>query len=244
MIDPEELPTRMGALLRAYGQWREPGDNRALNDAEAELVRLLAEDRLAPGTPSHGQAVGLVASSHEARQLWTTLIGIQQIIEQGMLDEVQQSLDDFVEPSQANLTTDYGDQVVSLVARMKRRRTMAGGEGSQILRYVAETNWDAVGRGKYVAGDMVMSLVFPSMDPHAAPTGFLIACPVDVVQRKYAGKRFRVLFVEPEAQASEPLQHKTLEAGPFDSSGEIEVRFDAEVGVGKCVLPVWIECVH
>jgi len=243
MIDPNELPSRMGAILRAYGQWSEPGDNRILNDDETELVRLLAEDRLAPGMPSHARAVGLVATSHEARQLWTTFIGIQQIIERDMLDEVQQSLDDFVESSQSNLTVDYGEQVVSLLERLKSRHPKTEKDGIQILRYAAETNWDAVGRGKYVAGDMTMSLVFPSMDPKANPTGFLITCPVETVRAKYAGKRFRVLFFEPEAQASEPLQHKTLEAGPFDSSGEIEIRFGSHVGVGKCILPVWIDCI-
>lgn len=243
MTNHEELSERMNALLRAYGQWREPSDARVLNDDECELVRLLAEDRLAPGTPSHAQAIELVAGSIEARYLWNTFIGIQQVIEQDALDEVKQSMTDFFESRKTAAATDYGAQVISLVERLKRRSPKPQESGVDVMRYAAETTWDAVGRGKYVAGDMAMSLVFPSMDPHASPTGFLITCPVETVWTKYAGKRFRVLFVEPESQASEPLQHRTLDVGPFDSSGEIEVRFDEAVGLGKCVVPVWVDSV-
>lgn len=244
MTNHENLAERMNAILRAYGQWREPNDTRVLNDNERELVRLLAEDRLAPGTPSHAQAVELVAGSIEARYLWNTFIGMQQIIEQDALDEMEQSMTEFFESRKTSAATHYAAQVISLVDRLKRRLPKFQGSGLDVMRYAAQTTWDSVGRGKYVAGDMAMSLVFPSMNPQAAPTGFLITCSVETVRAKYAGKRFRVLFVEPESLASEPLQYRTLDVGPFDSSGEIEARFDESVRLGKCVVPVWIDSVE
>lgn len=242
MTNHEERSERMNALLRAYGQYREPSDARVLNHDEGELVRLLAEDRLAPGTPLHAQAIELLAGCIEARYLWNTFIGMQQIIEQDRLDEMEQSMNDFFESRGTGTTADYGAQVISLVERLKRRNANQPQErGLKVQRLAAETTWDTVGRGKYVAGDLAMSLVFPSMEPQATPTGFLITCPVETVRAKYEGKLFRVLFVEPEAQASEPLQHRTLDVGPFDSSGEIEVRFCDEIGFEKCVVPVWID---
>lgn len=245
MTNHEELSERMNALLRAYGQWREPNDTRVLKDDESELVRLLAEDRLAPGTPSHAQAIELVAGSIEARYLWNTFIGMQQIVEQDMLKEMEQSMTDFFENRRTGTTADYGAQVISLVERLKLRNANQPQErGQKVQRLAAETAWDTVGRGKYVAGDLAMSLVFSSMEPQATPTGFLITCPMEAVHTKYEGKLFRVLFVEPESQASEPLQHRTLDVGPFDSSGEIEVRFDDNVDLGKCVVPVWVDLLN
>ena len=234
----------LSELLRTYGQSREADDARVLSDDESDLVHLLAEDRLAPGTPAHTQAIELVAGSIEARYLWNTFIGMQQVIEQDALDEMEQSMNDFFERKKSGATADYGAQVVSLVERLKRRNTKPQEHGLKVQRLAAETTWNTVGRGKYVAGDLAMSLVFSSMEPQAMPTGFLITCPVETVRAKYEGKLFRVLFVEPESQASEPLQHRTLDVGPFDSSGEIEVRFDEDVELGKCVVPVWVDLVE
>lgn len=244
MTHPDELPARINALLRSYGQWQQADDAGPLSEHQTELVRLLAEDRLAPDTPPHAQAIALVAGHRQARELWSTFIGMQQVIEQHMLDELQQSLAGFIESTPVNASATYGAQVIDLVARMRQRGAERRSSGVEVMRYAAETRWDTVGRGKYVAGDMAMSLVFPSMDPQVPPTGFLITCPLETVRAQYAGKRFRVLFVEPETQAAEPLQHATLEVGPFDASGEIEIRFDDAFELGQCVVPVWIDVVE
>ena len=252
MTQLDETSTRLLELLRTYARWQQPNDDSVLTDGDRDLVRQLAEERLLPGTSAHDKAIQLVAQSREARQLWTTFIQMESDLEDGVLESMQQSLMDFLElrnepsasatpaPEPAGQAT-YSAQVIDLVARLRRKSPGLPNTGFTIERYAAETLFASAGRGKYVTEDMVMSLVFPSMDPQAEPIGFLITCPIEIVRRKYAGKQFHVLFVEPESHASGTLEHCVRVVGPFDSSGEIEERFAADSRFDRCIVPVWID---
>jgi hypothetical protein len=267
MTKIDETAHELVQILQTYSRWQQPGDPAALSDDDCTLVRLLAEDRVSAGTESHHQATQLVARSHEARMLWKACIAMERDIDSAANESIEQSLTSFVDSStpfveasgdgrestnaaaasigrHANelaSDTTYSAKVIDLVDRFRRKSPAATNSGFTIERLAAETLFAAAGRGKYVTEDMVMSLVFPSMDPHASPIGFLITCPVEIVKKKYVGKRFRVLFVEPESRASGQLGHRVREVGPFDSSGEIEERFDAESTLEQCVVPVWID---
>lgn len=255
MTKPDHTHTRVSNVLDAFSRWQRPDDEGPLTNDQCRLVQQLAEDRLMPGSESHGQAVQWVSRNREARALWTTLVEMEHDLEVHMLDAMEHSLDEFLRthaagvaaPSSQGIADEpvapkpHSAQVADLVARLRRRGSGPEQAGALIERYAAETVFAPAGRGKYVADDMVMSLVFPSMDPQASPIGFLITCPVDVVQKKYAGQRFRVLFVEPESSMAGVLEHRVIEVGPFDSAGEIEARFEMAGGLDRCVVPVWID---
>ena len=199
MTHPDQRLLSLDALVRAYGQWRQPDDTRALNDEERELVCFLAEGRLAPGTSSCTRAVHLVARSRDARELWESLAGMQRVVEQHVLDEMEQSLTAFSGSGALEAEADPGAQIISLVDRLKRRARNTQSSGVEIMRYAAGTTWDSIGRGKFVADDMEMSFVFPSMDAQAMPSGFLITCPEEAMRSRHAGKQFVILFIVPES---------------------------------------------
>ncbi|MFA5683623.1 MAG: hypothetical protein WC995_03565 [Lysobacteraceae bacterium] len=81
-------------------------------------------------------------------------------------------------------------QVADLVARLRRKGSSPEQAGFVIERYAAETTFVPAGRGKYSTGEMVMSLIFDSLDTQAVPIGFLITCPVEIVRHRYGGAAF------------------------------------------------------